>query len=308
MRRLAIPLHIIEIGKMSKIALFLIDPQNSFCEKLDDQSQENCQKLKTGELYVPGADESMKRLAAFVEKYSKLLKSIKTTLDSHNRFHIGNNIFFVDDNGNNPPIFTRLEESNNTIVGSTFNPKEGKFEAIGNFRTYKLPHQKRAVQYLKHIDATGRYKHTTWPVHCQIGTRGHNVHSELMKAFVKWEDVNKTNVNYVTKGSNPFTEHFSAVQAEVIDPNDPTTQFNNQLADSLIEFDKILIGGQARSHCVANTIRDIANNYGEQFVKKCVLLTDATNDVPGFEHEGEAFVKDMSNLGMETSSTTDFFA
>ena len=45
-----------------------------------------------------------------------------------------------------------------------------------------------------------------------------------------------------------------------------------------MEADLIFVAGEAGSHCLANTVRDIANNFGDDtYVKKLVLLTDATS-------------------------------
>jgi hypothetical protein len=64
--------------------------------------------------------------------------------------------------------------------------------------------------------------------------------------------------------------------------------------------------GEARSHCLANTVLDIANNFGEENIKKMVLLEDGTSDVPGFENLGEDFVKEMKGRGMRISTTVDY--
>lgn len=121
-------------------------------------------------------------------------------------------------------------------------------------------------------------------------------------------------VDYVTKGSNPFTEHFSAIQAEVPDPKDPGTQVNTRLIKSLLEADDVLIAGEASSHCVANTVRDIANNFGsDDFVKKLVYLTDASSAVDSVDGNGKhfseyakEFVQDLVKRGVRTSTTVDF--
>ena len=113
-------------------------------------------------------------------------------------------------------------------------------------------------------------------------------------------------VDYVTKGSNFWTEHYSAVQADVPDPNDPDTMLNTRLIETLERADIILLAGEARSHCLANTVRDIADNFGEENIKKMVLLSDATSDVPGFENLGESFVDEMVKRGMQISTTIDF--
>ncbi len=113
----------------------------------------------------------------------------------------------------------------------------------------------------------------------------------------------------MTKGSNLWTEHFSAVQAEVPDPEDPDTQVNARLIDTLERADVILLAGEAGSHCLANTVRDIAAEFSDPtYVAKMVLLTDATSPVPGFEAYQDEFLRDLAGLGMRTSTTTEFLA
>ena len=87
---------------------------------------------------------------------------------------------------------------------------------------------------------------------------------------------------------------------------------NMDLIETLEDADIILLSGEARSHCLANTVTDIANNFGEENIKKMVLLTDATTDVPDapgstmFKDMGESFVRDMKARGMQVSTTTEF--
>jgi nicotinamidase-related amidase len=115
--------------------------------------------------------------------------------------------------------------------------------------------------------------------------------------------------NFVTKGSNPWTEHFSAVQAEVPDPEDPSTQVNVGFIKTLEEPDFILLAGEALSHCLANTGRDIVKNFSDpKYVQKLILLTDASSNVPGFEKYGSDFVSELVALGMQTSTTDKVLA
>ena len=82
-----------------------------------------------------------------------------------------------------------------------------------------------------------------WPPHCLIGSEGHNVHPRLFDSLKKWENKRFGVVDYVTKGSNLWTEHFSAVQAEVPDPTDPDTQINARLIETLEDADLIVNTG-----------------------------------------------------------------
>jgi nicotinamidase/pyrazinamidase len=70
--------------------------------------------------------------------------------------------------------------------------------------------------------------------------------------------------------------------------------------------DEILITGEALSHCVANSIRDIANNFGDDNIKKFVLLEDTSSNVNGCEKMGQDFVKEMIGRGMKITTTKDW--
>ncbi len=112
-------------------------------------------------------------------------------------------------------------------------------------------------------------------------------------------------INYVTKGTNPGTEHYSAIQAEVPDAHDPDTQANRALLAQLDKADTILVAGEALSHCVASTVRDIADQLGADKVGKLMLLTDCASPVGGFETLGEAFVTEMLGRGMRVATSAD---
>ena len=90
-------------------------------------------------------------------------------------------------------------------------------------------------------------------------------------ALRRWEEAGFKRVDYLSKGHNPWTEHYSAVQADVPDPADPGTQINRRLIQVLENADVVALSGQALSHCVANTVRDIADQFGQESIHKLVL-------------------------------------
>jgi nicotinamidase-related amidase len=158
---------------------------------------------------------------------------------------------------------------------------------------------------LRALEAGKRYPHVIWPEHCLIGSPGHNVVPSMLDALHEWERTRYVTVDFVTKGSNPWTEHFSAVQAEVPDPEDPSTLVNTALVSTLEEADIILLAGEALSHCLANSVRDVARAFSDpKYVQKFMLLTDASSNVTSFEKYGEDFVRDLVAMGMKTSTTT----
>jgi nicotinamidase-related amidase len=156
------------------------------------------------------------------------------------------------------------------------------------------------------LEAHGRYPLCIWPSHCLIGSRGHAVHPALFEALVNWENEYKV-VDYVEKGSNVYTEHYSAIKADVSDPSDPSTQLNIRLVSALASADRVAVAGEAGSHCVANTVRDLADSFGDdRLLSKIVLLQDAVSPVGGFEDYQNRFVSEMTARGMTLSSTDQF--
>ena len=161
---------------------------------------------------------------------------------------------------------------------------------------------------MRKLEVNGRYDLTIWPPHCLIGSAGHAVFPCLYAALQAWED-RFAFVDYVTKGSNITTEHYSAVQADVADPSDPSTHINTHLIRILENADVVGVAGEALTHCLANTVRDIATSFGDdRLVSKIVLLTDATSGIPGFESVGDAFIREMTARGLQLSTTAEFLA
>ena len=164
----------------------------------------------------------------------------------------------------------------------------------------------RALDYVRALRDNGRYTLTIWPPHCLVGTWGHNVMPAVADALRGWEERKLARVDYVTKGQSPWTEHYSAVQADVPDPTDPATQLNRRLIETLETADQVALSGQALSHCVANTVRDIADHFGPDSIGKLVLIEDTSSPVPGFEPLADQFLADMKQRGMRTVKAAEF--
>jgi len=278
---------------MQQIELLIIDPQNDFCDP-------------KGALFVPGAEDDMARLSDMIIRLKDKLSDIHVTLDSHHLIDIAHPIFWLTSKGVHPDPFTII---------SAADVKNGVFRATNP------QYQDRVLEYVTNLESNGRYPLCIWPPHCLIGSRGYAVinntdpkkpaYAPLFETLIAWES-DFAMVDYVTKGSNLWTEHYSAVQADVPDPQDPGTQLNWPLIETLQKADIVLLAGEAKSHCLANTVVDIANNFGEENIKKMVLLEDATSNVgdpPGttmFTDMGEGFVRDMVARGMQVSTTVDF--
>lgn len=266
---------------MKNVQLFIIDNQNDFCDP-------------KGALYVPGADTNSQNLAEMIKRNIRTISDIRITMDSHHKVHISHPIFWVDKDGKNPDPFTIITPED--VNGA--NPK---------WKSTNPGFQDWSVKYINELASQGKYPHCIWPEHCLIGSWGHNIHPVLFEALLEWEKTFAT-VDMTTKGSNIFVEAFSIFKSEISRPDDPTTALNTELIKRLQTADVIGIGGQALSHCVANSVRDLADNFGDENLSKLVLLEDATSPVPGFENLADDFMKEMTARGMRVSNTKDFLA
>lgn len=287
--------------KNLNVQLVIVDPQNDFMGNDDGtplQETLSTGEVRTASLPVKGGISDMKRVAKLVGRIGHRLSDIHVTLDSHHTMHIAHPDMWVDANGKQPAPFTiiSLDDMKNGI-----------------WRTRNPAHRARVFKYLTDLYASGG-THVIWPPHCRIGTWGHNVESNLQVALTKWERDEMGVIDYVTKGSSVWTEHFGGLMADVQDPDDPSTQINFDLIKTNQEADIIGVLGEASSHCVLKTVKQLADNIGIDHIKKFVLITDCMSPVPqppggpDFPAIAAQFLKDMKDRGMTLMTADEFLA
>ena len=65
--------------------------------------------------------------------------------------------------------------------------------------------------------------------------------------------------------------------------------------------------GQALSHCVNYTVRDILDNWPPNEANRITILADCASSVPGFEAAGEAFPGDSERAGVVEGTSDALF-
>lgn len=266
-----------KLGIMTN-TLLIIDPQNDFC-------------APEGALSVPGATEDCLRLIKMIDGLGARLNSIHVTMDTHHIFHIAHPIFWLDKNGKMPDPYTIITSES---------------IANGEFRAAVPQYQHYAIEYVSTLEKTGKYNLCIWPPHCLIGSWGHDIYEPLSKSLINWEcSLPGRIVDYTYKGSNVRTEHYSAIRAEVSDAADPSSRTNFTLIERLKSADNIAIAGEAMSHCVANTVRDLITCIPAE---KLIVLTDASSNVPGFEKLGADFTTEIESVGVKLMTTEEFLS
>ena len=270
-----------------KAHLVIIDPQNDFMD------------LPNATLPVAGATADMDRVVGLLKRIGGKLDDVHVTLDSHRVIDIAHPGFWRDANGKSPGPFTII--GHDDIVNGIWEPRSPKF-------------RQRVLDYTAALAAAGKFLLMVWPEHCLIGSWGHNVYGPLKAALDGWERSEYANVNYVTKGTNAFTEHYGALMAEVVDPKDPSTQLNGGFISVLQDADIIGIAGEASSHCVKTTVEQIVEHIGDKHLSKIHILADCmspvpqTSGAPDFPAIAQSFLKDMEKRGLILSTSTQFLA
>ncbi|CAM9375834.1 unnamed protein product, partial [Hapterophycus canaliculatus] len=77
-------------------------------------------------------------------------------------------------------------------------------------------------------------------------------------AIQDWAVARKKALTYVHKGQHPLTEHYSCFAAEVPVQGDEANENGRRILAKLCARDRVMVCGQASSHCVNFSTRDLA--------------------------------------------------
>lgn len=253
--------------------LLLIDLQNDFC-------------LPEGPLFVPGAIEDVGRISEFIYKNQFSIDHIVLTADSHQVMDISHPGFWVDRNGNHPEPFVQI---------TSRDIQNGEWQAV----LFK----KEAEKYISDLEQHGEFVHTIWPEHCIAGSRGAAIADEVIQAVTKWAKRGNF-YDLVMKGTFPLTEHFGALRANIPSPLASESQLNMKLVKKLMEYDRVIIAGEAKSHCVANTIKQITELT--DFNRQLVILDDCMSNISGFEHIADDIFHKAGLFGAVVTTSEDY--
>ncbi|MDI6976609.1 isochorismatase family protein [Serratia sp. Se-RSBMAAmG] len=266
-----------------KNILLVIDPQNDFCDIPSELTNGHASALP-----VPGSHDDMVRLAKWLDARNGSIDEIYVTLDSHNVIDIAHKYWWKNNAGEHPAPFTLISVED--VENGVWMPVDAS-------------HLDYAKSYVASLEAANKYKLIIWPEHCLIGTWGHNVHNTLAEALSAWSKKTGKIVNYVFKGMNPFTEHYSAIKAEVV-LDDAHTHENTALLDNLKSATTLYVAGEALSHCVSSTVFDIVDYFDREQVKtEIVLFEDCSSPVGGFEEATVAIKEKMASKNVIFSKT-----
>ena len=288
----------------TRICLLLIDVQNTFCHP-------------DFELFVAGnsgmgAVEDNVRLCEFIYWNLGNINVIVPTMDTHTAMQIFHPIFWINEAGENPiPAVTNISLEDVEKGIWQVNPKVAESLTGGDYS--KLANY--ALHYVRQLNKVGKFPLIIWPYHSMLGGIGHALVSAVEEALFFHCIARNSQTRYEIKGQNPFTENYSILSPEVLqdEKGNSIARKNTSLIKYLLEFDAVVIAGQAKSHCVAWTIADLLTEIeavDRSLAKKVYLLEDCTSPVvitggvDYTEQANTAFQK-FANAGMKLIKSTD---
>jgi nicotinamidase-related amidase len=255
-----------------RVGLLLIDVQCTFC-------------LPDGELFVGGpsgrgAVEDNARLCTLIYRNLGRITQVLATLDTHSAAQVFHPLFWVDARGGHPEPYgtIRLED----VERGAWRVNPALARAVG------LRDETESAAYARHYAAAlaegGRFPLTVWPYHAMLGGVGHALVPAIEEALFFHAVARSSPPRLSAKGSHPLTEHFSALRPEVAKDHAGREigGLDRELLDQLLGFDRLLIAGQAKSHCVAWTVEDLLAEIGRRdpaLAGRVYLLEDCCSPV-----------------------------
>lgn len=261
--------------------LLLVDPQVDFIHP-------------DGALSVPGAVDDTRRTIAWVYRHAAQITAIGASLDSH----LPTQIFFAtwwrDPAGQHPTPFTAISAAD-----------------VEAGRWLPLYEPAWSREYVHALEASAKKLLMIWPYHTLIGTPGHAITPALYEAIAYHSAARRAQPHFVPKGSLPRTEHYSLLEPEVKVPDHPQGGLNTAFLETLATYDLVYVAGQAKSHCVLETLASVMRAYQDRpaEIARWRVLTDCMSSVAhpaiDFDALAEARLAEYAAQGLRLVKSTD---
>lgn len=234
-----------------RVALLLIDMQADFIHP-------------DGALSVPGAVEDTRRTIEWMYHNVGSITTIIASLDSHIPLQIFSPAWWIHSSGDHPAPFTVITADQ---VHS------------GGYKPLYEPEWSK--NYVQQLETRAKKQLMIWPYHTLIGTPGHTLTPALYEAIAYHTAARRAQPMLVTKGTLPNTENYSIFEPEVKRPDLPNGGLNVDLLNTLAGYDRIYIAGQAKSHCVLESVTSLMRYFENQpdVIAKLRLISDMTSSV-----------------------------
>ncbi|MDE7308157.1 MAG: hypothetical protein K2N61_05745 [Lachnospiraceae bacterium] len=220
--------------------------------------------MDNGALGVPGAKQDVLRVTKFIYNNMDKISNIAVSLDTHLPHQIFHPCWWIDENGNHPAPYTII-----TLADLD----AGRWRAVIN------PQASR--EYVKHLEQDAKKALCIWTYHCLQGTSGAALENQFANMVYFHSVAKKAVMQRLVKGQDPLSEMYGIIKPEY----DTKGYINLDFLNKLESYDRILIAGEAKSHCVLESIHQILEYYETrpEITKKVYILEDCMSSIPGYE-------------------------
>lgn len=240
-------------------------------------------------LGVAGARGDVERMTKFIYDNADKITKIAVSIDTHTPHQIFHPCWWIDKNGNNP--------ASGTII--TLADLDS-----GKWRPIIKPIESR--EYVEHLEQDGKKNLCIWNYHCIQGTSGAALENQFANMIYYHSVAKKSIVKRLVKGYDPCSEMYGIIKPEYDQKNFINLEFLNEL----VRYDKIIVGGEAKSHCVLETIKQILEHFANKpdVTNKIYILEDCMSSIPGFEDITEQTFQSWNAMyGVHFVKSTDNF-
>ena len=255
-----------------RVALMIIDMQVDFCHK-------------DGTLYVPGAEDDIRRAIAMILANMDKITSIFASLDSHLLFQIFYRTWWQLQNKQKPDVFTEIYKDTR--------PSHSLAKSIEQNEIRAILDPINSINYTGTMLTQANKPLCIWPYHTMLGTPGQALDPALFEVLAYHAFSRKSQLNFLQKGQIPQTEMYGILSPEVKIPKHPQGGFNTDFLNILMKHDIVYVLGQAKSHCVLETLRQIHDFFTKTdptVLNKLFIVEDCMSSVkhPAIDFEAIA--------------------
>jgi nicotinamidase-related amidase len=259
-----------------KIALILVDYQHDFVDP-------------SGTLYVPGSQEDLTRFLSWFYANAHKITSIYASLDTHVPYQIFFNTWWKNpQTGEHPQPFTPISAAD-----------------VASNKWVPVIQPQWSLRYVHQLQQQAKKDLMIWPYHTMEGTLGHMLAAPVSEALAWHSAARKTQPTFIVKGRTIRTEYYGIFGAEIPDPEDADSGLNVSLLDAIMRHDRVYVAGEAKSHCVLETERQLVGRFGHQraMLNKLHFLRDCTSSVQhpaiDFDALAESELAQMERQGVQ---------
>lgn len=285
-----------------KILVIGIDYQNDFV--LPDKSQ-----VADGEPYgtlsVPGSKGDIERFTRFVYNNCDKITRVFLSIDTHFVYQIFHGSMWRDSDGNPVAPYTMIAPND---------LDSGKYRFVGGNPAI-------AQQCVETLAKAGKGGVYIWPYHCMTGTFGWCPETQLMQMVhfhsAARKTIGKERPVPTFKGTDIHSEMYGFLEPEFNPKGDALInkavldvlmRVDNSTGEPKFEYDQIFVGGEAGTHCLPESVRQILKRFANypDFTQRITILEDCTSPISGFEQQMyDAFDEFRRNYGVQIKKSTD---